>query len=158
MAEPFKLAFTDPEELEARIEEYFESRWATRTIKQIVQGQAQTWEEEYMRPPTMAGLARHLGVVRATLWQYAHRDSTADLFKPVITRALNRMAEFAEEATYTREGHQGGRFALEVNHRYGREEDHQGPPPGAEPKALPPAGPEALAVTKWEDIEEDDGD
>lgn len=72
-----------------------------------------------MRPPTMAGLALALNTTRMTLLNYKGREE----FFPVIHRALTRIAEFAEEALYTRDGVTGARFSLEVNHRYGREDD-----------------------------------
>ncbi len=151
MAKPFVLAFTDPAELEGLIEEYFESRWDTRTIRQHVRGgDPIEFEEKFMRPPTMAGLARHLGVVRGTLWNYQARTEEDDPIRPVIARALNRIAEFAEEALYTREGNQGARFSLEVNHRYGKEEGgSEGG--GFSQTVIAPAVEkgEPLAIPKW---------
>lgn len=69
----------------------------------------------------MAGLAGHLGVVRMTLWGYRKRAEPDDPLLPVLARALNRIADWTEEALYTREASTGARFALEVNHGYGRE-------------------------------------
>lgn len=157
MAEPFVLAFTDADDLARRIEEYFDSRWQTRTITQRDrEGKTIEFEEEYMRPPTMAGLAQHLGVVRATLWRH-HRHGDNDDIKLVIARALNRIAEFAEEALYTKEGVTGARFALEVNHGYGREEP-DGAAAGFRQVVISPAveADEPLAIPKWGDPEEDD--
>ena len=108
-----------PEAMRIEIEEYFQSRWETRKIRQRVDGEVQEWEEQYMRPPTMAGLALALGVHRKTLINYAKRDELA----PVLEAAKHRIAEFAEEALYTREASNGARFALTVNHKYGVEED-----------------------------------
>lgn len=135
------------DEVNQQIEEYFQSRWEKRTIKQRQSdGSTTEFEEEYMRPPTMAGLALALGVDRNTLINYAERDE----FRIVLTRAKTRIAEFAEEALYTREAATGARFALEVNHRYGREETAQ----GAEfvQNVIAPAQPgqTVLAVAKWE--------
>lgn len=126
MADPFKLAFTDPEAMQAQVDEYFLSRINTRTIKQRTNnGETVEFEEEYMRPPTMAGLAGYLGVVRTTLLNYRKRgqeDEDPHNIGPVVARALNRLAEWTEEALYNREASNGARFALEVNHKYGKEE------------------------------------
>lgn len=108
-----------PDAMRIEIEEYFQSRWETRKIRQRVEGEMQEWEESYMRPPTMAGLALSLGVTRKTLLNYNNRDE----FTPVLEAAKARIAEFAEEALYTREASNGARFALTVNHKYGVEED-----------------------------------
>lgn len=152
-----KLADMSEQELEGAIEEYFESRWDERTFHGK---DGTTWTEPFMRPPTMAGLARHLGVVRLTLWRYLNRpEGDTELpanLKPALTRAMNRMAEFAEEATYTREGHNGARFALEINHRYGREEDGLGA--GGQFRQVviaPPSDDNApIAIPKWEGDQE----
>lgn len=160
MADPFKIAFTDPVELEELIEDYFQSRWATRTIRQRgADGSTIEFTEDYQRPPTMAGLARHLGVVRSTLWRYMKEDGKDAPMKPVIAAALNRIAEFAEEGLYTREGVTGARFTLEVNHGYGKEED-AGQGGGFIQNITPPAtaighGAEPLAIAKWDDDDDE---
>lgn len=148
-------AFTDPDALEELIEDYFESRMATRTITVYEHGQKKVMTEPYMRPPTMAGLARHLGVVRATLWRAGTIGDEENPFKPVIARALNRLAEWTEEALYSRETATGARFALEVNHGYGKE--GEGTTEGAfVQNVIAPAAPEiGTAIPKWS---EPDGD
>jgi hypothetical protein len=156
MGKPFVLTFTDPEELEALIEEYFQSRWDKRYIisnERDENGDRIRIEEPFMRPPTMAGLARHLGVVRETLWhmQRRGRDDPEDLIQPVIARALNRIAEWSEEALYTREGVTGARFTLEVNHGYGREQGSGGGA-GFSQNILPPrTDTETRAIPKWDE-------
>jgi hypothetical protein len=156
MGKPFVLTFTDPDELEALIDEYFQSRWDTRHIisnERDENGDRIRIEEPFMRPPTMAGLARHLGVVRETLWhmQRRGRDDPEDLIQPVIARALNRIAEWSEEALYTREGVTGARFTLEVNHGYGREQGSGGGA-GFSQNILPPrTDTETRAIPKWDE-------
>lgn len=149
------LAFTDPEELERRIEEYFDSRWSTRTI---TAKDGTTWDEPYMRPPTMAGLALALDTTRQTLLAYSRGDGSRDeRFVPIIARAKMRIAEFAEEALYVREASNGAKFALEANHGYGREDREGGTGDGFEVKVIPPAYGEAIkAIPKWQP--EGDGD
>lgn len=149
------LAFTDPEELEQRIEEYFDSRWSTRTI---TAKDGTTWDEPYMRPPTMAGLALALDTTRQTLLAYSRGDGPRDpAFVPIIARAKMRIAEFAEEALYVREASNGAKFALEVNHGYGREDREGGTGDGFEVKVIPPAYGEAIkAIPKWQPEGDDD--
>lgn len=155
MATRGTLAFTDPEELEQRIEEYFDSRWSTRTI---TAKDGTTWDEPYMRPPTMAGLALALDTTRQTLLAYSRGDGSRDeRFVPIIARAKMRIAEFAEEALYVREASNGAKFALEVNHGYGREDREGGTGDGFEVKVIPPAYGEAIkAIPKWQPEGDDD--
>lgn len=155
MAERGRLALTDPEELEQRIEEYFQSRWSTRTI---TAKDGTTWDEPYMRPPTMAGLALALDTTRQTLLAYSRGDGSRDeRFVPIIARAKMRIAEFAEEALYVREASNGAKFALEVNHGYGREDREGGTGDGFEVKVIPPAYGEAIkAIPKWQPEGDDD--
>ena len=150
MVRPIKLKTKDPDELEALVEDYFDSLWTTR---KFFPRNGDPYEEEWQRPATMAGLARHLGVTRVTLWRYQHRgDDLADVLKPVIARAMDRLAERAEEATFDRELHNGGRFALEVNHRYGKEGEGAGGT-GFNQVVVAPQVEEdqPLAIPKWDD-------
>lgn len=103
-----------------------------------------------MRPPTMAGLALALGCHRSTLLNYREKDE----FRPVIMRATHRIAEYAEEALYTREASNGAKFSLEANHRYGRE-DEGGEGGGFNQVVISPA-PEATrtAIPVWNSEED----
>lgn len=150
MADPFVLAFTDPVELQEQIEEYFESLQSERILTQWDHGKKIEIREPFMKPPTMAGLAEHLGVVRRTLLNYRKRAEPGDLISPVITRALNRIAAWNEEALYYRETVTGAQFSLRVNHGYEDESEHGGAE-RFEMKVIPPASGEARkAVPKWE--------
>lgn len=149
MAERGTRVWTDPAELEGLIEDYFRSRWETRKIKQRgADGKTVEFEEDYMRPPTMAGLARHLGVVRNTLLNYSERDE----FAPLLAHAKNRVAEWWEEGLAAREVSNGARFALEVNFGYGREDQEGGTGAAFTQNVIPPATSEDLkAIPKWEE-------
>lgn len=155
MAKPGQLAFTDPEELEQRIEEYFQSRVRKR---KIFPRDGEPYEEEYQVPPTMAGLALALGCTRVTLLHYSKGEGARDpAFIPIIVRAKMRIAEFAEEALYAREASNGAKFALEVNHGYGREDREGGTGDGFEVKVIAPAYGEAIkAIPKWQPEGDDD--
>jgi hypothetical protein len=152
MAKTAVLAFTDPQALAEQCDEYFDSLWQERTIRQRgADGQMVEWTEQYMRPPTMAGLALHLNVTRQTLLNYGQgKGNRDDLFVPVIARAKMRIAQYAEEALYTREASTGAQFALRVNHGYGAE-GQAGSGDAFEVKIIPPAATkEQLAIPKWE--------
>ena len=155
MAKRGQLAFTDPEELEQRIEDYFQSR--TRKRK-IYPRDGEPYEEDYQVPPTMAGLALALGCTRVTLMHYGRGDEPRDAaFIPIIARAKMRIAEFAEEALYVREASNGAKFALEVNHGYGREDREGGTGDGFHVAVIPPAAGEASkAIPKWQPEGDDD--
>jgi hypothetical protein len=134
-------------EVEAAIEEYFDSLVKTRIIKRKVDGEWVQEEEEYMAPPTMAGLALALGVTRPTILNYAERDE----FYPVITRAKLRLAEWWESALASGQASNGARFALEVNHRYGKEDQDEREGDGFTMQVLPPAPKEQIkAIPMWE--------
>lgn len=159
MAERGKLAFTDPEEVEQIIEEYFQSRMRKRAIPiGKVDGEMVYEMEEYMAPPTMAGLALALGVTRTTILYYSKGEGRrGDSLIPIIARAKGRIAEWWEEALANREASNGAKFALEVNHGYGREDREEGEGQSFEMNVIPPAYGEALkAVPKWEPEGDDD--
>lgn len=155
MAKRGHLAFTDPEALEERIEEYFQSRVRKR---KIYPRDGDPYEEEYQVPPTMAGLALALDTTRQTLLAYGRGDEPRDpAFVPIIARAKMRIAEFAEEALYVREASNGAKFALEVNHGYGREDREGGTGEGLAVQVIPPAAGEQLkAIPKWKPEGDDD--
>jgi len=159
MAQRGILAFTDTAALEARIEEYFQSRWQTRKMRsKAPDGSWNEWEESYRLPPTMAGLALALDTNRTTLLHYGKGEGTRDSgFIPVIARAKTRIAEFAEEALYAKEASIGARFALEVNHGYGREDREGGTGDGFNVLVIPPARSDVInAIPKWEPEGSDD--
>lgn len=143
------LAFRDVDELEARIEDYFESlRVFVDEIERAADGTTITRQVELeQEPPTMAGLAHHLGVVRRTLVNYDSRDE----FAHVIAKARNRIAIYAERMLYRPEKTRGAQFALQVNHGYGSENaDAGGAGDGFEMKVIPPAESSDLkAIPRW---------
>lgn len=152
MPRPRSFPAGTADDLEARIEEYFQSRWTKRKITQRnPDGTKLEFEEDFMRPPTMAGLALALNCDRQTLINYRELDE----FRPVIARALHRIAEYAEEALYGRETVTGARFSLEVNHRYGREAE-QGAGAGFQQTVIAPAPADTMkAIPKWKPEETD---
>lgn len=153
MAKRGHLAFTDPEALEERIEEYFQSRMRKRYFPTgKVDGQLVYEAEEYMAPPTMAGLALAMDTTRQTLLAYGKAEEPRDpAFAPIIARAKLRIAEWWEEALANREASNGAKFALEVNHRYGREDREGGTGEGFAVQVIPPAAGEQLkAIPKWQ--------
>jgi len=154
MAQRGQLAFTDPEELEQRIEEYFASRIKRR---KVFPKDGDPYEEEYQVPPTMAGLALALDTTRVTILHYGRGDGERDpRFISIIARAKMRIAEFAEEALYTQQASRGAAFALAVNHGYGKEAE-VGAGEGLSVVMIPPAGePAQKAIPKWQPGGEDD--
>lgn len=147
-----KLIFQTAEELAERIEAYFDSLWDTQTeTRRAADGSTTTVSRPFMRPPTMAGLALHLGVERKTIWNYGERED----FTPVIRAAVERIAEYAETALYDREKVTGARFALEVNHRYGKEREDLGDgDPTVQALDVTPPDPEgSRAVVRWEEAQ-----
>lgn len=152
MADRGTLALTDPAEVEEKIEAYFQSRIRKRYVPTgKVDGQMIYEQEEYMAPPTMAGLALALGVTRVTLMHYGKGVEPRDpAFIPIIARAKGRIAEWWEEALANREASNGAKFALEVNHKYGREDEGGGSGDGFTVQVVPPASDDTIkAIPKW---------
>lgn len=160
MAELGKLALTDPDDVEQKIEAYFQSRLRTRFVptgRDPKTGDMIYEREEYMAPPTMAGLALALGVTRVTLLFYSKGEGTRDpRLIPILARAKMRIAEWWEEALADRGAATGAQFALRVNHNYGLE-DQAGGGSGFTQNVIPPASADQIeAVPKWNPEGDDD--
>ena len=121
--DPFFRAFhrpkyKTPEELQAKVDSYFQTCWGARYYNgkplldengDVVQG--------IIRPYTMSGLARHLGISTQILFHY-EANAKAGLIRPeyaeIIVDAKLRIQEYAEQRLYDREGSSGARFVLET--------------------------------------------
>lgn len=154
MAKIGVLAFTEPEDFEQRIDEYFQSRMASRMVFVGMQDGERVYErEEYMKPPTIAGLALALGCDRRTLIRYGKAEGERDpRLSLALARAKLRAAEWWEEALAVREVSNGAKFALEVNYGYGSEDDQQSEGGSFSMNVIPPAvdSSHKLASPKWE--------
>lgn len=151
---PGVLCLTDVAKVQQAIDDYFASRIGVRTF---TGKDGTSWEEEYLKPYTMAGLARALGTTRQTLLAYGKGEGTRDpALVPIIAAAKNRIAEYAEEALFYRESSSGAQFALRVNHGYDDKGD-EGTGEGFEMNVIPPAASDdALAIPVWGEEMEDD--
>jgi len=107
-------AFRSVNELERRIEAYFDALVYEKTESQTRNNQIVSVKTQALRPPTISGLALELDVSRRTLLNYSKKDE----FSHVIARARSRIAEWNEEALYSRQTYRAARFMLEVNHGY----------------------------------------
>lgn len=104
------LEFKTVEELQAKIDEYFE--WCDNRIKTIFD--EKTNKElviNYPAPYTMSGLARRLGIDRKTLVNYSHRDE----FFPAIRAARERVHEDVETRLMDTRNEKGAIFNLKNN-------------------------------------------
>lgn len=134
--------YDDEQELMEKIAEYFESRIAHRYhwTGRIKDGEKVMEREEYMRPPTMAGMARHLGIGRRTLADYR----TGDRHGHIIQAAKDRIAEWWEEGLAYRETAGGAQFALRVIHGYEDDQGETGEP--YQNNTIPPADTKQEAI------------
>lgn len=112
------LAFESVEELQAKIDEYFQSREpfiAKTRIKIMKADGTHYWKEDETlipeRPKTMEGLARALDVHRSTLTNYKDKPEFFD----TLARAKAICAEYSEEQLYSKFSN-GAIFALKNNH------------------------------------------
>ena len=157
MATRGTLALTDPDDVERRIEEYFQSRMRKRYIPTgKVDGKMVYEVEEYMAPPTLAGLARMLDVTPQTLRYYERAEGPKrnESLAPIIRRAKVRAEEWWEESLAVREVATGAQFALRVNYGWnGDGDDHDST--DFNQTVIAPAPAETMrAIPKWSD--EDD--
>jgi len=151
---PAHRKIDDVDELISAVEAYFESRMASRMVFTGMHNGEKVYErEEYMKPPTVAGLALALDVDRRTLLRYLRGEGERDPeLSPVLARAWMRIAEWWEEALAVREASNGARFALEVNFGYGKD-DAPGETGGDfTMKTISPATDDTgvKAIPKWE--------
>jgi len=153
MAQRGTLALTDLSKLEKAIDDYFQSRVSTRMVFVGVEnGERQYEREEFMKPPTISGLALALGIDRRTLVRYANGEGTrGDELSQALSRARLRAAEWWEEALAVREVSNGARFWLEVSGELDVEEESE-TGEGFEMKVIEPAVGDSnqLAIPKWE--------
>lgn len=152
MASRGRRVWNDPEDLERQIEEYFESlRVFVEEVVRDPDGTETTRTVELeQRPPTVAGLAHHLGVVHQTLRNYRELDE----FSTVIKAAINRIAIYAESSLYDNKKSYGARFALEVNHGYGKEESAGGDGAITMKVIAPASADTSIAIPVWEPEDE----
>lgn len=93
------LKFSSVEELEQKIEGYFES--------------CEDADGYNIRPLTVTGLALALDTTRRTLLDYEYRD---DEYSHAIKRAKQRIENYAEEALFINKQTAGVIFNLKNNH------------------------------------------
>lgn len=112
------LKFETPEELQEKIDKYFESCFRpvrvllkdTSMYTNLTDENGDIVKEQY-KPFTMSGLAYALGIDRRTLLNYSKKDE----FFPTISRAKQRCEIYAEERLYDRDGNRGAIFSLTNN-------------------------------------------
>jgi len=78
-----------PEELERRIAEYFELCEASKKELELKSGDIVT---RYMKPPSMVGLACHLGVSRQALYMWLDGEYLERLDGEAKTRVLDMLS------------------------------------------------------------------
>lgn len=111
------LLFKSPEELQEKIEEYFE--WCdnrTRTVYSEKTGEIMITSPA---PYTMSGLARRMGIDRKTLLNYAEKDK----FFHTIRDARQRVEEDVENRLLETKNEKGAMFSLTNN--FGWQKDAQ---------------------------------
>ncbi len=107
--------FTSPEELQAKIDEYF--KWCDERTLIVLDKLGHPVEVKRPRPYTMSGLALFLEVDRQTLLNYEDRANEDKLFGAVIARARAKCGAFAEEQLF--EGNdRGAQFSLMNNYGF----------------------------------------
>ena len=115
--------FRTPEEMQAKIDEYFASQIGPKAIivdgKPLYDKHGQPVLEEI--PPTVSGLALFLGFSdRTSFYEY----KTRAFFSDTVKRAITRIENYAERGVMTRDKPTGAIFWLK-NHGWRAEEEKQ---------------------------------
>lgn len=114
------LKYKTAEEMQTKIDEYFESLmrplliWDKKLNANIALKNPETDElyfEQY-KPATITGLALALNLTRKGLLDYSVKNKA---FCDTITRAKQRIEEYAETRLYDRDGAKGAEFNLKCN-------------------------------------------
>jgi len=112
------LAYATVNELEQGIKNYFDDCDPHVEKRQVENGFNQRGDTIWMtrevmteqKPYTMSGLARHMGIDRRTLLNYAKTEQ----YFPTVETARERVHEFAESQLYSRNA-TGAQFSLKNN-------------------------------------------
>lgn len=105
--------FKTPEEMQAKVDEYFESCWMDKVTETTDKNGACTMStvRYQQRPYTIMGLAMHLGMCRDTLCEYAKNGEFSDIVK----NAKAKVEMFVEESVLWNKNATGPIFWLK-NH------------------------------------------
>ena len=100
-----------PRTLRTAVDEYFRYHSRTVTLREQVR--------EFVVPPTVGGLCRHLGIHRSTWADYCDPEKHPEL-QEVTAYARETMEAFLEDALLTRSGKElkGVIFSLQNNYGY----------------------------------------
>ena len=115
--------FQSPAQLEAQCNQYFASCYGVlRNNKgDILYDEAGQPVMGQIKPFTVSGLARHLGIATSTLRKYGlglkdlngfGREDVED-YSDVVRAAKQRIEEYAEGRLYDKDGYNGARFVLD---------------------------------------------
>ncbi len=117
------LRYKTAKEMEEKIDNYFESLKGQPLLDcegqpVVCKGRIVFLEEP--TPPTVCGLALHLGLKsRQSLLNYKNRSKA---FEEVISRAKLRIEAYAEGRLFDRDGSRGAQFTLENNFGWKKED------------------------------------
>lgn len=112
------LKYKTPEEMQKRIDEYFESCYRPVAILNKDKSEYTYLKDkegniikEQFKPFTITGLANALDLTRRDLLSYNEKDE----FRNTITRAKSIVEQYAEERLFDRDGNRGAIFSLSNN-------------------------------------------
>lgn len=117
-----KPRFSSPEEMQEKIDAYFEDCEGTVLLDGNGDPVLTKFGEPVImgaHPPTVTGLALALGFTsRQALLNYQAKRAFVD----TVTRAKSRIEEYAERRLYDRDGARGAEFTLKYNFKWAQEE------------------------------------
>ena len=116
-----KPKYTDPEEAQKKIDEYFQSCMGPLIDRkgEIVYDDAGNIVYVQIKPHTLTGLARYMGLFTSNFNDYCSgrydnpaEDNPENLFSTVFSRAKQQIEEYAETRLYDKDGQKGAQFVL----------------------------------------------
>ena len=112
------LKYKTPEEMQKKIDEYFESCYRAimvfnkdKSQYEVVKDNNGNIVKEQYKPFTITGLANALDLSRRDLLSYNEKDE----FRNTVTRAKSIVEQYAEERLFDRDGNRGAIFSLSNN-------------------------------------------
>ena len=123
--------YEDPEDLQKAVEDYFNSclgKTYTKYGTEIIDRDTGKPVLSVVKPYTLSGLARHIGLTTAALKRYEEMALSGRVpieFAQIIVAAKQRIEDWAEGKCYDRDGSRGAEFILRTGFGWRTEAEEQ---------------------------------
>ncbi len=112
----YPRSFKSPQELQQKIDSYFNSCWRNVVIVTDKKGNPLKYEKQQVDPYTVLGMVIHLNTTRETLsvyerGEYDNRENN-EIYSDIVKHAKNKVEEYAEKKLYTQGNNVGLIFLM----------------------------------------------